>query len=161
MIHVSNQTKTPAHLRAAEQEQLEAEQYVGRHVEWDPGDEFGPRRGVVTGWGRYDEGPNKIGALVLKAKRTDGVKEGIEFGFPFALTDNWRVISANPFLNPDPESIVREADLIARAAMDRCAANMDWLHKNGYHAYTAAMSDFRTKIESALSDLVDAVMPDA
>lgn len=161
MTHVSNQTKTPAAMRAAEQEELDASQFVGKNVEWDPGDKYGPRRGVVTGYGRYDEGANRIGALCLNAERTDGERQGTKFSFPFASRDKWRVISGNPTINPDPEAIVREANLIAKEAMDRSASDERWLHKNGYHAYSAAMSNFRVKIERALGELVEEVMPDA
>lgn len=89
--HIANQARTPAVERAAEQEQIDAQQYVGRRVEWDPKDDHGIRRGIVVGWSRYDEG-NRIGGLLLRARRDEGDRKGTEFSFPFQNEDSWRVI---------------------------------------------------------------------
>jgi hypothetical protein len=91
--HVMNVKRTPAMERAAEFEELVARQYVGKRVEWDPGDDHGIRRGIVTGTGRYDEGASRIGALCLTVARDEGEREGTKFSFPFGNEDAWKVIS--------------------------------------------------------------------
>lgn len=59
------------------------------------------------------------------------------------------------------EEIVREAGLVAEQAMSRLASDETWLHNRGYHSYSAAIANMRTKIERALGELVEEVMPDA
>ena len=58
-----------------------------------------------------------------------------------------------------PEEVVAAASAIAYMAMNQATSNVKELHDRGYGDYARAMGNMRTKIETALSELTDEVMP--
>lgn len=54
--------------------------------------------------------------------------------------------------------IIYSADLVAKQAMNRLDKDSLWLHKNGYGQWSAAVSNMRHKIETALHELVSEVL---
>lgn len=55
----------------------------------------------------------------------------------------------------DKEGVIREAELIARPAMERLSKGEIHLHNSGYSAWSAAMANMRNKIEKALYELIE------
>lgn len=57
-----------------------------------------------------------------------------------------------------PKEIIYNADLAAKQAMNRLDKDSLWLHENGYGQWSAALSNMRHKIETALHELVNEVL---
>ena len=61
------------------------------------------------------------------------------------------------YQNITGNEVVREAELIAKPAMERAGKAVKHLHDAGYHDYSRAMSNFLVRIESALGKLDDEI----
>lgn len=55
----------------------------------------------------------------------------------------------------DKDGVIREAELVAKPAIDRLVRDERQLHETGYHAWSAAMANMRNKIEKAMYELVE------
>lgn len=55
---------------------------------------------------------------------------------------------------------VQEVTLVANRAMARLTESEELLHNRGYHTYSTVVANMRLKVEQALIDAIDELIPE-